>query len=292
MKKQWLIALLAAAMLLSMTACGEKTPAEKEEDSTEVTTVEDKNTGVEKNENEAEEVETTTTQKPDLSGGLSKEPSNYVPPEIDIPLVEHNWGSLEKLFGDGATVDDAELEAILGDNVVVEDLDNVDLDKLQAAVEARALMLTDLELAFLEKNITVTMDDVTGEIAFDSAVLFGGDSAELTDDGKTFLNDFMTTYASVVSAAAYDDVVDTIMIEGHTAPLAGSTYESGLPLSEERAQNVMDYCLSDEVGVADVIGDKLEAVGMSNSDPILDADGNVDLAASRRVTVRFIITVD
>ena len=82
------------------------------------------------------------------------------------------------------------------------------------------------------------------------------------------------------------------MVEGHTAPVEGGTYESGLPLSQERANNVKNYCMSSETGVdVSKLAANLEAVGYSNSKPIKDASGNVDMAASRRVSFRFVINL-
>lgn len=83
------------------------------------------------------------------------------------------------------------------------------------------------------------------------------------------------------------------MIEGHTAPVSGSTYESGLPLSEQRANNVKNYCVSSETGVdTSKLAANLEATGLSNSKPVYDNSGKVDMAASRRVSFRFIINLE
>ena len=85
-------------------------------------------------------------------------------------------------------------------------------------------------------------------------------------------------------------------IEGHIAPVAGSTYESGLSLSQERADAVKSYCLSAANGVypenISELTSTMEAVGMSNAAPVYDQSGNVDMAASRRVSFRFIINLD
>ena len=83
------------------------------------------------------------------------------------------------------------------------------------------------------------------------------------------------------------------MVEGHTAPVAGSTYESGLPLSQQRADNVKEYCLSSDTGVdTSKLTSTLEATGLSNSKPVYNSDGEVDMAACRRVSFRFIVNLD
>lgn len=133
----------------------------------------------------------------------------------------------------------------------------------------------------------------TGEIAMDATVLFGGDSAELTSEGREFLNKFLKAYTSIIYNEKYDGFIAKTMVEGHIAPVSGTTYEGGMPLSEKRAENVKNYCLSGETGVdTSKLAPTLETVGYSQSRPVYDADGNVDIEASRRVSFRFIVNID
>lgn len=172
-------------------------------------------------------------------------------------------------------------------------LDNMSESQLEAIVEKKENLMDDLVKAFDDAGIKVSADEKTGELAMDSSVLFGGDSAVLTAEGKAFLNKFVDVYTSIVFSEKYEGVVSKTIVEGYTAPLSGSTYESGLSLSEERANNVKDYCVSPESGVdTSKLAAALEAVGYSNSRPIIAADGNVDMAASRRVSFRFIIDLE
>ncbi len=165
--------------------------------------------------------------------------------------------------------------------------------ELKAIVEKKENLMEDLAKAFNDAGIKVSVDKKTGELAMDSSVLFGGDSAALTDDGKKFLNKFVEVYTSIVFSDKYQGFVSKTMVEGHTAPVAGGTYESGLPLSQERANNVKNYCVSSETGVdTSKLAANLEAVGYSNSKPVTDANGEVDMAASRRVSFRFVINLD
>ena len=150
--------------------------------------------------------------------------------------------------------------------------------------------LADLAVAFEETGIIVTVDTKSGELAMDSSVLFGGDSAELTREGKAFLNKFVKVYSDIIFSEEYDGFISKTIVEGHTAPVTGSTYESGLPLSEKRAKNVMKYCVSKEIGVDTAkLKSTLEAIGCSNSEPVYDKNGNVDMAASRRVSFKFVV---
>lgn len=165
--------------------------------------------------------------------------------------------------------------------------------QLKEVIEKKNRLFDDLSAAFAAEGIDVTVDKESGEIALDSSVLFGGDSAALTADGKVFLNKFIKAYTTVAFGGQYDGFISKTMVEGHTAPIEGSTYASGLQLSEERAANVKTYCLSSDTGVdVSKIKKSLDDVGYSNSKPVYGTDGKVNLAACRRVSFRFIVNVD
>ena len=163
----------------------------------------------------------------------------------------------------------------------------------ESVIEMKEDLMDDLTLAFEAAGLTIIVNRETAEIAMDASVLFGGDSAVLTDEGKAFLDKFIQIYSTVAYAGKYAGFVSKTIVEGHTAPVAGSTFASGLPLSEERAANVMAYIFSGETGV-DMTpwADSFEAVGYSNSQPIYNEDGTVNMEASRRVSFRFLVNVD
>ena len=163
--------------------------------------------------------------------------------------------------------------------------DDFDLSKIY---EMKEDLFETLEKALKKSGLSASIDRNSGEIAFDAAVIFSGDSAELSDGGKAVLDSFIKAYSSVLSDEKFKGFISKTMVEGHTAPLANSTYESGLPLSEERAGNVKDYCKGVDSNSADIF----EAVGYSNSMPIYNLDGTVNLDASRRVTFKCIINAD
>lgn len=175
-------------------------------------------------------------------------------------------------------------------------VDTLTESQLKEIVEKKNNLLDDLAAEFQKAGISVTVNAETGELAMDSSVLFGGDSAELTAEGKEFLNKFIGIYTSIVFSDKYNGFISKTMVEGHTAPVSGSTYESGLPLSQQRADNVKNYCISAESGIdaqyLSVLSANMESVGYSNSKPIKDANGNIDMDASRRVSFRFIINLE
>lgn len=166
-------------------------------------------------------------------------------------------------------------------------------EDLAAVKQKKADLLADLTAAFKAENINIDINAETGEMALDTSVLFGGDSAVITAQGKTFLNKFIKVYHNIAFSEKYAGFISKTLVEGHIAPVKGSTYASGLPLSEERANNVLNYCLSKETGVnLSKFAKDFEAIGYSNSQPIYGKDGKVNMAASRRVSFRFMISIE
>ena len=154
-------------------------------------------------------------------------------------------------------------------------------------------LLDELIAAFQKEGINVSVNKETGELALDSNVLFQPDKAELTAQGKADLVKFVKVYSQVAFSEKYAGFINKTMIEGHIAPVAGGTYASGLGLSEERADVVKTYCLSAEAGINNTqLADSLQAIGYSNSQPVYNADGTVNMAASRRVSFRFMMNIE
>lgn len=181
-------------------------------------------------------------------------------------------------------------------NVDIEQVDTLNKmseDELKKIEKKKSDLYDDLAKEFEANGISVKINRSTGEIAMDSTVLFGGDSAELTKDGKEFLNKFVKSYTSIIYNEKYDGFISKTMVEGHIAPVEGVSYKGGMPLSEKRAKNVKNYCLSSDTGVDTTkLSKTMETIGYSQSKPVYDSKGNVDFDASRRVSFRFIINLD
>lgn len=162
-------------------------------------------------------------------------------------------------------------------------------------IEKQADLMADLTAALDAAGIPINADPASGVITLNASVLFDGNSAELKKEGRALLDKVIPVYASVVFNDDYRDYVSGIVVEGHIAPASNATYENGLPLSRQRAQAVKDYCTTSVSGIdaktKKLLAAAMEAVGLSNSKPIVDARGNVDMNASRRVTFRFVITL-
>lgn len=298
--KKIIICLLVAVMVVSFVACSSEPESyEATENKIEFEVEDAPDISKESSDNSEDEKELDSKQSevrdlvesaldiPEVTlGDLVEDykPSEIDPIKIEIPEIEFEVENFEADIQDNISED---LQSALNSLSVEE---KVEINNTKAS------LLEDLIAAFKQAGLNVSINSKSGTVSLDSSVLFGGDSAELSDEGKDFLKKFINTYSSVVYSETYEDFISTIMVEGHTAPVSGSTYENGLPLSEKRAEVVRDYCLSDDAQLGleekEELVDDLIAKGLSNSRPVTDADGNVDIAASRRVTFRFLIDMD
>lgn len=172
-------------------------------------------------------------------------------------------------------------------------IESMDKEKLLIIAEKKANLLDDLAAAYKDSGISVQIDKTTGTITLDSSVLFATDSYTVSAAGKELLKQFVQIYTGVIFHDTYSGFVSQIVIEGHTDTTG--TYDYNMTLSQNRADAVMTYLLSQEAGVdqetAALLKDTMMAVGYSYDQPIYDANGKVDLAASRRVSFRFLIDI-
>lgn len=163
-------------------------------------------------------------------------------------------------------------------------------EKLDKLVGVRAAIVEDLLSALAASNISGAGVDESGAIVFDSEMMFDVGKAFLKGNGKEFLGDFIPNYIEVLMSEDYAKYVSQIIIEGHTD--TDGTFLNNMQLSQERAYAVLNYLLSDEFhGISDEMKARLEQVvtvnGRSYSDPIYKEDGTIDMAASRRVVIKF-----
>lgn len=161
------------------------------------------------------------------------------------------------------------------------------LDKL---VGVRAELVSSLINALAASNLSGASVDDSGAIVFDTSMMFDTNKYTLKDVGKAFLDSFIPSYLSVLMSEEYAPYVSQIIIEGHTD--TSGTFLSNMTLSQNRANAVLAYILSDEfTGIPLASKKRLEQIvtvnGRSYSDPVYRADGTVDMNASRRVVIKF-----
>ena len=166
--------------------------------------------------------------------------------------------------------------------------------ELQDIVGIRTDIIGALQETF--HNSSMTVDAQTGSITFSADVLFRYNSATLTGESKETLKNVIPMYLEVLLQDEYRDYIAEIIIEGHTDTDGG--YEGNMNLSYNRANAVAKFCLDEENGLSEEkIGQLQELLtinGRSCSDPIYlqDGSGGVDMAASRRVEIKFRLKED
>ena len=160
--------------------------------------------------------------------------------------------------------------------------------RIDDLVGMRARIIADLSQSLASANIRATVDPNTGDIVLDNAVLFKTGSSEIQADGQLLLRQFVPLYLSVLFKQEYADYLGQIIIEGHTD--TNGEYISNLELSQQRALNVAKYVLSMN-SLTQPQRNRLQQIltstGRSESDPIYNQDGTVNMDASRRVEFKF-----
>ena len=181
--------------------------------------------------------------------------------------------------GDWDSYFDRKMEDSLGDA----DTSSLSDEQKDALLQTQSSILRDLQDAFAAAGVEADIDETTGRVTMDNSILFAFDDATLSDTGKAYLDGFLDVYTAVILSDAYAGSIAQIQVEGHTDTNGGYAYNQ--TLSEERAAAVADYCVARQGNLASVITTK----GCSYDDPVYDAEGNVDMAASRRVVFKFIL---
>ena len=144
---------------------------------------------------------------------------------------------------------------------------------VEEVVVAKPVVVTqEVVAAPTAATLTTTVDEM---ITIDAAVLFGFDSAELSDDGKAVIDERIATYGGRVERTPETKVI------GHTDSTGPEAYNQAL--SERRAQAVADY-LESQRRVPDP---DIEVVGMGESNPVADNSTREGRALNRRVDILF-----
>lgn len=107
-------------------------------------------------------------------------------------------------------------------------------------------------------------------VTFDSGILFGFDSYQLTPEAKDNIREMAETLKK------YEDT--NILIEGHTDDVGKENYNQ--QLSERRAKAVADYAKS--MGVD---GNRITTRGYGEQQPVAENSSDANRAANRRVEV-------
>lgn len=163
-------------------------------------------------------------------------------------------------------------------------------DRIDKIIGVKAEVVASLQKEFANNNVNVNIDSQTGALTLDANVMFDVAEAELTEEGEAALRQVLPIYCEVLLREENLPYLAEIIIDGYTDTDGSYTYN--LELSQQRSLAVAEYLIDMQYeflneGQAANLERYLTVNGHSKSNPILDADGNVDMDASRRVEVKF-----
>ena len=162
--------------------------------------------------------------------------------------------------------------------------------QIDQIIGVKADVIEALKNEFSNNNINVDIDAQTGALTLEASVMFDYDQAELTDAGKQALEQILPIYCKVLLQDDYMKYLAEIIIDGYTD--TDGDYSYNLQLSQQRSLAVAQYLLDIQGNFLDATQSQnlekyLTVNGHSMANPVLDANGNVDKDASRRVEVKF-----
>lgn len=162
--------------------------------------------------------------------------------------------------------------------------------QIDQIIGVKADVIEALKNEFSKNNINVDIDAQNGALTLEASVMFDYDQAELTDAGKQALEQILPIYCKVLLQDDYMKYLAEIIIDGYTD--TDGDYSYNLQLSQQRSLAVAQYLLDIQGNFLDATQSQnlekyLTVNGHSMANPVLDANGNVDKDASRRVEVKF-----
>lgn len=160
--------------------------------------------------------------------------------------------------------------------------------RIDSMLGLRTKIVQDLSDTLAASGLKATVDKDTGDIVLESAVFFEFNSYTLSAEGKAMLDRFLPAYMSVLLSDQYRDYLGEIIIEGHTDTVG--EYMTNLALSQNRAQTVVNYCLTTSSLTQEqreLLRTLIVPKGKSYNAPVYNADGTVNQDKSRRVEFKF-----
>jgi OOP family OmpA-OmpF porin len=130
-----------------------------------------------------------------------------------------------------------------------------------------------LEVVATEKAATATAT-VMEKITIAASMLFGFDSAELSDDARAVIDERIQTLAGQA------ELTSIMRVVGHTDSTGPEEYNK--LLSQRRAQAVADYVVSQAYRVS---SSDIEVIGRGEADPVASNSTPEGRAQNRRVDI-------
>lgn len=149
-------------------------------------------------------------------------------------------------------------------------------------------IIDELNREFQNSNLEMKVDPKTGAIRFSNEVFFEFDSAEISEEGKLNLQQFIPRYINVLLSQPFSENISQIIVEGHTDKEGSYLYN--LDLSQNRSLSVVKEIFSEDFPVfpeKERLRSLMTANGRSFSEPIYNRDMVINEEKSRRVEFKF-----
>ena len=141
-------------------------------------------------------------------------------------------------------------------------------------------------------GLPVSLDEATGQVTFGEQTMFDVDSSILKPEAKNMLKILIPKYVETIYKD-YGGSISKIVVKGHTDDVGSYLYN--LDLSQRRAFSVVEFIVGNEIGdykYKDKVLKDIEAIGRSEAELITNSDGSVNRDASRRVEMKYEISLD
>jgi OOP family OmpA-OmpF porin len=146
--------------------------------------------------------------------------------------------------------------------------DSADFEEAVSLIDGAVITIDLVERPVADAGVAVVVETDLNQLVSDDPILFDPSSTTISDESVATI-DRVAAVAKRVGGI-------TIVVEGHTD--TDGRADSNQALSEGRARSVREALI-----VRGIAADTLTIVGFGGTEPILDADGVENKAASRRV---------
>jgi len=138
-----------------------------------------------------------------------------------------------------------------------------------------------------EVGISASVNPETGNVLPDGILFFEAGEDTLTEEGKTFIRQFLPVYLEVLMKPGYQEQVGMLIIEGTADRMVPDA--DRMELSQRRAAHVMEYCMQldlTEVQLA-YLQKTLATAGRTAADSAEGTEGRTEDNADVQVTFGF-----
>jgi len=149
-------------------------------------------------------------------------------------------------------------------------------------------IIAKLKSEFEKEDMKIDIDPITGDIKLDEKILFDYGKAKLKRAGKNYLKIFIPKYVDILLGDEnIKKEVAQIIVEGHTDDKGD--YLHNLNLSQQRAFAVLWFIYKNMKGFRnkELLKKYITANGKSETQLIIDENGNINRKKSRRVVFKF-----